>query len=42
MIEKIVFVLLALWVLVPAVLAVTLKNVFHCALFLVLSLTGFS
>lgn len=40
MIEQIVFVLLALWVIVPAVLAVTLKNVFHCALFLVLSLTG--
>lgn len=27
-------------VLVPAVMAVTLKNIFHCALFLVLSLTG--
>lgn len=40
MIEKIVFGLLAFLVIVPAALAVTLKNVFHCALFLVLSLTG--
>lgn len=40
MIAKVVFAMLAFLVLVPALLAVTLKNVFHCALFLVLSLTG--
>lgn len=40
MIEKLVFALLAFLVVVPAALSVTLKNVFHCALFLVLALTG--
>lgn len=40
MIEKLVFLLLAVLTLVPAVLVVTLKNVFHAALFLILSLTG--
>jgi NADH-quinone oxidoreductase subunit J len=39
-IEKAVFALLALLTLVPAVLTVTVKNVFHAALYLVLSLTG--
>jgi NADH-quinone oxidoreductase subunit J len=39
-IEAAVFTLLALMVLVPAVLAVSLKNIFHCALWLVVSLTG--
>ena len=40
MIAKLVFLLLTTLVLVPAALAVTLKNVFHCALMLALSLTG--
>ena len=40
MIEAAVFALLALMILVPAILAVSLKNVFHCALWLVVSLTG--
>ena len=40
MIAKAVFLLLAFMTLVPAVLAVTLKNIFHCGLFLVLSLMG--
>jgi NADH-quinone oxidoreductase subunit J len=39
-IQTAVFIALALMVLVPALLVVTLKNVFHAALFLVLSLTG--
>ena len=37
---QVVFYMLAVLTLVPAVLAVTVKNVFHAALFLVLSLTG--
>lgn len=40
MIESAVFTLLATMILVPAVLAVSLKNIFHCALWLVVSLTG--
>lgn len=40
MIEAAVFTLLALMILVPAILAVSLKNIFHCALWLVVSLTG--
>jgi NADH-quinone oxidoreductase subunit J len=40
MIQKAVFVLLSLLTLVPALLAVTVRNVFHAALWLVLSLTG--
>ena len=40
MIAKIVFGFLAVLVLVPAGLAVTVKTIFHCALWLVLSLTG--
>jgi NADH:ubiquinone oxidoreductase subunit K/NADH:ubiquinone oxidoreductase subunit 6 (subunit J) len=40
MIQTIVFFMLSAMVLVPAILVVTLKNVFHAALFLVLSLTG--
>lgn len=40
MIEKIVFALLAVMTLVPALLVVSVKNIFHAALFLVLSLTG--
>jgi len=40
MIEAIIFVLLAALTLVPALLVVTAKNVFHSALWLVLSLTG--
>jgi NADH-quinone oxidoreductase subunit J len=39
-IESAVFLLLGTMVLVPAILAVSLKNVFHCALWLVVSLTG--
>jgi NADH-quinone oxidoreductase subunit J len=37
---NIAFILLAIITIVPAILVVTLKNVFHSALFLVLSLTG--
>jgi NADH-quinone oxidoreductase subunit J len=40
MVEKTVFLMLSVMVLVPAVLVVTLRNIFHAALFLVLSLTG--
>ena len=40
MIEAAVFSLLVVMILVPSVLAVSLKNIFHCALWLVLSLTG--
>jgi NADH-quinone oxidoreductase subunit J len=40
MIAKLVFAFLAVLVLVPAGLAVTVKNIFHSALWLVLSLTG--
>ncbi|MBK8574873.1 MAG: NADH-quinone oxidoreductase subunit J [Elusimicrobia bacterium] len=40
MIEAAVFAILAVMILVPAVLAVSLKNIFHCALWLVVSLTG--
>lgn len=40
MIEAAVFTLLAFMILVPALLAVSLKNIFHCALWLVVSLTG--
>ncbi|MBK8871383.1 MAG: NADH-quinone oxidoreductase subunit J [Elusimicrobia bacterium] len=40
MIESAVFGLLSAMILVPAILAVTLKNIFHCALWLVVSLTG--
>jgi NADH-quinone oxidoreductase subunit J len=40
MIQNAVFILLSLMVLVPAVLVVTVRNVFHSALYLVLSLTG--
>lgn len=40
MIAALVFAFLAVLVVVPAALAVFLKNVFHCALCLVLSLTG--
>jgi len=40
MIEKIIFGLLSVMVLVPALMVVTLKNILHGALFLVLSLTG--
>jgi NADH-quinone oxidoreductase subunit J len=39
-IETTVFGLLSVLILVPAVLAVGLKNIFHCALWLVVSLTG--
>jgi NADH-quinone oxidoreductase subunit J len=39
-IESAVFILLGGMVLIPAMLAVSLKNVFHCALWLVVSLTG--
>lgn len=39
-IETAVFALLSLLILVPAVLAVSLKNIFHCGLWLVVSLTG--
>jgi NADH-quinone oxidoreductase subunit J len=39
-IESAVFTLLAVMVLVPALLAVSLKNIFHCALWLVVALTG--
>jgi NADH:ubiquinone oxidoreductase subunit 6 (subunit J) len=39
-IESTVFGLLSVLILVPAVLAVGLKNIFHCALWLVVSLTG--
>ncbi len=39
-IQNAVFILLAFMTLVPAALVVTVKNVFHGALFLVLSLTG--
>lgn len=40
MIQTAVFLLLSVMVLVPAVLVVTVKNVFHAALYLVLCLTG--
>jgi NADH-quinone oxidoreductase subunit J len=40
MVEKTVFFLLAFMTLVPALLVVTVKNVFHAALWLVVSLTG--
>jgi NADH-quinone oxidoreductase subunit J len=40
MIEQLVFILLAGLTLAPAALAVSVKNIFHAALFLVLSLTG--
>lgn len=40
MIETIVFAFLSLMVLVPAILVVSQKNVFHSALWLVLSLLG--
>lgn len=40
MIAKMVFALLFVLTVVPALLAVSLKNIFHSALFLVLSLTG--
>ena len=40
MIAKLVFAFLAVLVLGPAGLAVTVKNIFHSALWLVLSLTG--
>ncbi|HRY29719.1 MAG TPA: NADH-quinone oxidoreductase subunit J [Elusimicrobiota bacterium] len=40
MIEMAVFALLAVLTIVPAALVVTVKNIFHAALFLVLSLTG--
>lgn len=40
MIESAVFGLLSTMILVPAVLAVSLKNIFHGALWLVVSLTG--
>jgi NADH-quinone oxidoreductase subunit J len=39
-IQTVVFWLLSLLVIVPAILVVTLKNVLHAALFLILSLTG--
>jgi NADH-quinone oxidoreductase subunit J len=40
MIETIIFAFLALLVLVPAVLVVSVKNVFHSALWLIVSLLG--
>ncbi len=40
MIESVVFYLLAVLVIVPAILVVSLKNVFHSALMLILSLLG--
>lgn len=40
MIESVIFYFLAALVLVPALLVVALKNVFHCALYLVASLFG--
>jgi NADH-quinone oxidoreductase subunit J len=40
MIQNVVFCLLAAMTLVPALLVVTVRNVFHAALYLVLSLTG--
>jgi NADH-quinone oxidoreductase subunit J len=39
-IQGAIFFLLSLLVLVPAILVVTVKNVFHAAIYLVLSLTG--
>jgi NADH-quinone oxidoreductase subunit J len=40
MVQNIVFALLAVMTLVPALLVVTVKNIFHAALYLVVSLTG--
>ena len=40
MIETAIFFILALMVVAPAVLVVTVKNVFHSALWLIVSLTG--
>jgi NADH:ubiquinone oxidoreductase subunit 6 (subunit J) len=40
MIETSIFFILAAMTVIPAVLVVSLKNVFHCALFLTLSLLG--
>ncbi len=40
MVESFIFYLLATVTIVPAILVVTLRNVFHCALFLILSLMG--
>jgi NADH-quinone oxidoreductase subunit J len=40
MMESVIFWALAALVLIPAILVVTVKNVFHAALWLILSLTG--
>jgi len=40
MIETIIFYLLAALIVIPAILVVSLKNVFHSALFLILSFVG--
>jgi NADH-quinone oxidoreductase subunit J len=40
MIARLVFAFLFCLTVIPAAMAVTLKNIFHCALLLVLSLTG--
>lgn len=40
MIQAAVFICLSLLVVVPAALVVTVKNIFHAAIYLVLSLTG--
>lgn len=40
MIETIIFSLLATMVVIPALLVVTQKNVFHCALWLIVCLSG--
>jgi NADH:ubiquinone oxidoreductase subunit 6 (subunit J) len=40
MIQTAIFILLALLTIVPALFVVTLKNVFHSALFLILSMLG--
>ncbi len=40
MVQNVVFVLLALMTLVPAALVVTVRNIFHAALYMVVSLTG--
>jgi len=42
MMESILFYLLAAMVLVPAILVVTSKNIFHCALWLIVSLSAVS
>ena len=38
--QNVIFGILAAMVIIPALLVVTLKNVFHCALWLVVTLAG--